>query len=386
MIVYLLIIGFLFLISILLTTFCQKKFLTTFLPLLISFLTLVIFCSLKSDHVGMDTSNYHSIFLNIKKNDFSYIFKSSIEPGFCFYTKIISLFTNSFTIYNFFVYILIWSSLAFFSYTHSDNPAMSLSVIATFSLQFALTAYRQMLAVSLVALGMSFYKIIKTPLLNTLSFFVFAVLGILFHVSTLVCLIIPLICVFAKKFNINIYLCIGVFVSFLVCSRPLYYLIADIVNTKYAPFENNIFPSTSIMSFAVFLYGYFFNYSKIFNQSSAAVNENNSSLSFKGKVIFYLRKSENEKDDVYFKTFTLLSLFAGITMSFALVSTVFTRIFVFFVPSLAIVIVDTVQNRKEKITRTTCFILIALLAMAYFAVTLIRSGFYHSFVPYETFF
>ena len=392
---YLLVFGLLFLFSF--SSFCLKK--TSFgvlLPLCLCFFLAVLFCSVKNDLIGPDTIEYHKYFNSVQNASFTNLFSLRMEIGFTFFTKFVSIFSKSFTFYNFVFYFIVWGGFALFSFAFSEAPSACFSLIFIFSLQFALTAYRQTLAVSMIAIAMALFKICKKKFTSCILFAVFFILGLSFHFSTIACGVIPVCYLLTKKYKINPYLCCGFFVAFVFGSRCIYYLIADFTSTAYAPFIRNSLPSTSLMAFFVFLLGYFFNCSPFFQIKNENVCfdgvENmqrikpRCSVSPVGSFLKNQLSKRTTGEDLFLNTGILLSLVASCVMSFSLITTIITRIYVFFEAPLSMVIINTISNRSKRGTRIFGFLSVAVLAVLYFYVSLLRSGYASFYLPYETIF
>lgn len=397
MVVYLLVFCLLFFIVFLFNLF-KKRFLNTTLPLLLCLFIAIAFCSIKGDSVGPDTIEYHKFFNTISSSTWKQCLSTRMEIGFSLFTKLISSISESFIFYNVVFYSFVWGGIALFAFSFSRKQSICFSLIFIFSLQFALTAYRQMLAVSTIAVAMSMFKLFEGKAISFLLFIFFFVLAFSFHTSTIACAVIPICYIIAKKTRINIYLYFGLFLAFAFGSRCIYYLIAEATSTVYVPFIRNSIPFTSIMALCVFLIGYLLNYSQ-FGQST--IERPALEQKVHGAVpriqYFCLRsytfannklliKKDDSATDVYLKTSILLSLVAACAMSFTSITTIITRIYVFFEAPLALVIIKTISNRESKAIRTTGYLSVAFLSVLYFYISLLRSGYLPFYVPYETIF
>lgn len=387
MILYLGIIAFIFAAS-MVGLFVKKKKIVTIIALSLSAIVAIIFCSLKSDSIGPDTIEYHKMLETISQKSFVECLNSKTEFGFSIFMKIISYISKSFTFFNFIFYSIVWGSFFVFSLKVSKEPAFCFSLIFTFALQFALTAYRQTLAVSMIVLAIALFTSFKNRIFGIAFFFIFFFIGLSFHISTIICLFIPLIYFLCSKHQINLPICLGIFIAFLFGSRPLYYLIADSTGTPYSPFIRNSIPFTSLMAFLIFLLSYYLNHSKRMEMVNNGIETNQSNHSgFKLRFESIERRlSANEefKNDVYLKTSTLLALVAACTMSFSLITTVITRIYVFFEATLAFTVVETIANRNDKKVKIVAYVLLGIASIAYFYISLRRSGYLEYYVPYET--
>lgn len=374
----------------------KNKIIKTVFPLIISMIVLIVFCSLKSDNIGTDSKSYHLIFDKISAGDFYYTFHTNYDIGFSLFTKLFSIIVKSYRAYLFFVYLIIWFGFAFFAFVFAKEKAnFCFALSSLFALQFALTALRQIMAVSFIAIAMSLYMIVQKKWLKIFLFLLFFLISVSFHSSAIICLIIPVCYLLTKRFDINIYLCLGVYISFMFGVRYIYYLIADFTNTVYSPFIRNSLPSTSIMAFAVFIIGWSLNCTRFSNQYKKEESNNNYAVnvdkrSLLARFACWFKQIVTKKADLnligdnYQKCFILMSLVAACTMSFSLITTIITRTYVFFETSLAFVITFTIANRKEKKTRQIAYATVVVLSLAYFCVSLLKSGFITNYVPYET--
>lgn len=397
MFIYLVVFCLLFLISSLFSLF-KKRLLNTIIPLLLCVFIAILFCSVKGDSVGPDTIEYHKFFDTISNNTWKQCFSTRMEIGFAIFTKLISSISGSFIFYNIVFYSFVWGGLALFAFTFSKKQPICFSLIFLFSLQFALTAYRQMLAVSMIAIAMSLFKLFEGKIISFIFFFSFFVIGFSFHTSTIACAVIPICYIIAKRIRINIYFCCGLFLAFIFGSRCIYYLIAETTSTVYAPFTRNSIPFTSIMALSVFLIGYLLNYSSFCQTIIERPQLEQKRRGILPKIqcfcsqsyVFINNKLLIQKDcsskDAYLKTSALLSLVAACIMSFSLITTIITRIYVFFEAPLALVIINTISNRENKVIRAIGYLCITFLSILYFYISLVRSGYLPFYVPYETIF
>ena len=390
MLIYIALLVSLFTISIFFS-FLKTNSFTKYVPLGICFVLVLLFSSFKSNSIGMDTQAYHDYFTYIAQHKWESLNELHLEKGYVLFSILVSYFTQSFTGFNFAFYFIVYANIAFFCASYSNKPSLVFSFIIGMFLQFALTAYRQALAISIVCLGVALFFQIKQKYVRMILPVIVILLAFYFHKSSIICLSIPIVYIIVKKIGLRFDVCAALFLICLVGARPLYYLIATIMGTYYAPFSNNSLSSTAIATFLGFILCYCFTYSKFvatnnYSYEATCLSPSSNKLGWiKTTFKQYLCCDEPKNKDCY-DSALILTVFASCMMLFALVTTVFTRMYYFFIPFIAYLAIETIDIRKNNTVKLISFIIIALFICLYFVITLLRSDYYSSYVPYETIF
>ena len=137
--------------------------------LVLAVLPMALLYGLRYEKIGNDTIGYVRFFeTTVRKLSFSELFESGderFEIGFKLYTKIISLFSDSYTIYFIITAIILFGVLARFAYKYTENPFVVLYMFMTLgTYAFYETGLRQALAMTVCLLAVDFVhgkKIIK---------------------------------------------------------------------------------------------------------------------------------------------------------------------------------------------------------------------------------
>lgn len=186
---------------------------------ILSILPMALMFALRYKRIGGDTIGYVRAFESIRNFSWSYCFsgESRHEIGFLLYEKVISVFTDNYTVYFIITAIILFGVLGRFAYKYSGNPYIFLFLFITLgTYQFYLTGLRQALAMTICLLAFDF--IVSKKFWK----FVFTVaVGYFFHKSAIVFLIAYPLCNVKKMSNsIALYgvTTVGLAVSFTVFS------------------------------------------------------------------------------------------------------------------------------------------------------------------------
>lgn len=143
---------------------------------------------LRNNHVGGDTPGFVRFFFGVRELSFPELFVNKYtkdtEWGYLVYVKLVSLFTNSYTIYFLMNGIIIFGSFFVFAIRNTKSPLMFFfffAVSGTYS--FVLTGLRQALAMSVMLWAFEFIK--KK---NLVGYVLVVMLASLFHKSAVICL------------------------------------------------------------------------------------------------------------------------------------------------------------------------------------------------------
>ena len=170
----------------------QKTKLRTLLTVL-SIAPMFLLFVLRYKYVGGDTIGYVRFFQNeIRGYSFAELLNEDLmrtEVGYSIYVKIISLFTDNYTVYFLINGIVIFGTLLHFSKKYTDNPFVFFFMFMTLgTYQFVETGLRQALAMMICLWAIDFLKNKKI-----IRFILLVALASLFHTSAwLFLLILPL--------------------------------------------------------------------------------------------------------------------------------------------------------------------------------------------------
>ena len=143
------------------------------------FIFLTVLVMLRHVRIGNDTRNYSAIFRGFSRMDWGQIWRSSMEVGFSYFNKIISIFTKESQVY-FAVTALVTVVMIYPTYkrlcTDASLTIVLFSIMSTFIMMFS--GIRQMLA---VGLGCIAYELTRKK--KFVSFILIVLLAMSFHVS-----------------------------------------------------------------------------------------------------------------------------------------------------------------------------------------------------------
>lgn len=359
-------------------------------PLLVFLVLLIVFSSIKSDNVGMDTSTYHKMFNDYGTSSWKNVLSPKNDIGFSSLCKIVYSIYPSFLLFNFTIYTLIWSSLAITCYCFSSKPALTFSLVVSFLLTFVLSAYRQALSLSIVSLSCCSVMTFKKSYLKLIMFLLLSLVGVSIHKTAIISLAILAVYIFRKKINLSILQFFVIFIIFLLLVRSVYFVVTDVVDTSYAPYANNDMPWTAFLCICVFVASSVLNFLPLNARLSIARHSKDKSGA---PMLFYstcgaLISSHpvNEEKRYLLRCANILTFVGAIAMSFSLSGTVFSRIFYYFVPFICLNISETLINRSSRPVKIVLTIATCGFVIAYFAIALVNSGYYGSYIPYETIF
>lgn len=384
MIVYILLLLSIFIISsfgfIIKNTFLKR----TVFPVA-CFLVIYIFCSLKSTSIGIDTKQYSKIFHTIASSGWEYCFSARTEAGFNAFTKIITIFTSSFTVYNFIFYFIVLFSFLLLSILGFKNPSMPFSLIVAFGLQFFLTAYRQTMAIALITYATIFALFTKNKIIRVFLSFSFVAMAFSFHVSAIVGIAIP-IALFASKYKKPPFsLIIGLYCVFFLGVRSINLIVSNIINTSYYPNSRNAVPSTSFLCLAIFSIAYLLNYHPLFLSNYPFEQPKTKIKKAFYCICSFFRTNFDGDKDVVFKTALFISVVASFVMLFSISSTIFVRIYYYFIPLLCVCVAKTIENRTLKTPQMIGAVFASFISIVYFCISLVKSGYIDYYIPYEIF-
>lgn len=153
---------------------------------------------LRYKYIGADTIGYVRFFeKEIRSYSFTEIFNADefrFELGFCLYVKIISLFTENYTVFFLVNAIIIFGIVMRFACKYTQNPFVFFFLfIALGTYQFMETGLRQALAITICLLAVDFIKGKKLiPSLLTV------LVAYYFHKSALIFLVVYPLCIIKK--------------------------------------------------------------------------------------------------------------------------------------------------------------------------------------------
>lgn len=374
---------------------------------LFSWLVLVLLCSLKSDTIGTDTVVYKKMFETIGAGSWAQCFSGTTDIGYALLNKLCWSVLPSFHFFEIVFYSIVWGGLCYFAYVFSDAPQITIFVIAVFLLTFSMTALRQTLALSLFSIGMGLFSKVKKKKTSIFLFLVFFLAALSIHKASVVCILVIPLFLFLEGNSLPLFACVSIYLIALVGARSLYYSLADFVNSVYVPFTNAGLPSTSLLCFLIFVVGWLFNFSsfvvfvlparqtsvisvelgtRLPNNLDASVFQKTKNFFLSFHFCLYSVGVFSDKRKTEMRFFLALTLLCGCIMAFALASSVFGRIYCYFISGAAVVVGNTINNRSKKTIRIIGELCVYLLAILYFVISIHRSGYLSDYVPYLTWF
>lgn len=128
--------------------------------LVIIFLILTLFLTLKSKSVGVDAKSYQKIFYDISKLSFLDVYNyDRYEIGYKYFCKIISMIWNNYQFFLCIVSIIEMVGFYYFIKNYSKNYIFSLFIFVTFDTYiFTFGILRQAISLSLLLLSIKFLK------------------------------------------------------------------------------------------------------------------------------------------------------------------------------------------------------------------------------------
>lgn len=149
-----------------------------------------LLAALRSSQVGGDSFNYRYMFEALAGKSISTALAySEKDPIFYIFLSFLGRFTKNYTVLFTIVAALFGIAVWYYIYRYSDDPVLSVIVLLAFNLyQFSLTGMRQTMAMSFVVFAMIAINEGK----KILPYILIIISG-LFHLSALICLIIPIL-------------------------------------------------------------------------------------------------------------------------------------------------------------------------------------------------
>ena len=224
--------------------------------IIISFLLLLVFSSLRADNSGNDLRTYLIIFKSTKDYTIFEIISESLnmnhfgsvgiyngmyESGFVLLCKLISTFTLNSIGFKFVTSLIILFSVSFFIYRNSKLPCISLVVFICLGFyNLSLEVIRQFLAISILLNGINYVKEKKL-----LSFLVIVFIAFLFHKTSLIYLLVYPVCnnIHFKLNKKNIIIFLSLIMLAFIISKPI---IMYIINNYYQFYSDKIISGEGI--------------------------------------------------------------------------------------------------------------------------------------------
>ena len=166
--------------------------------LVLSVLPMIFLFVFRHKYVGGDTIGYVRFFQNgIRKYTFLDLINKDlmrVETGYRIYVKIISLFTDNYTVFFLINAIVIFGTLLRFSLKYTKNPFVFFFMFMTLgTYQFVETGLRQALAMTICLWAVDFIKERKL-----FKFLLTVLLAYLFHKSAMIFLLLYPLCTIKK--------------------------------------------------------------------------------------------------------------------------------------------------------------------------------------------
>ena len=216
---------------------------------------------LRYKYIGVDTIGYVRFFQKeIRNYSWAEIFDVDtmrFEIGFRVYTKIISLFSDSYTFYFLINALVIFGILMRFSFKYTENPFVFFFLFITLgTYAFFETGLRQALAMVICLLAVDFVKE-KKPI----RFILLVVLAYFFHKSALVFLLIYPLCLI-KKYDWAIFVYVILAAVFVVGFAAFQNLFNQLLGYEYDVEETGNGGIFMVFVFALFAFCFFMTYDK----------------------------------------------------------------------------------------------------------------------------
>jgi hypothetical protein len=227
----------------------------------VAILPMFLLFVLRYKYIGADTIGYVRFFQKeIRKYSWAQLFdveSMRFEIGFRVYTKIISLFSSSYTFYFLINALVIFGILMRFSFKYTQNPFVFFFLFITLgTYAFFETGLRQALAMVLCLLAVDFVKD-KKPI----RFILLVVLAYFFHKSALVFLLIYPLCAI-KKYDWAIFVYVILAAVFVVGFAVFQNLFNQLLGYEYDVEETGNGGIFMLFVFVIFAFCFFMTYDK----------------------------------------------------------------------------------------------------------------------------
>ncbi|MEE1224484.1 MAG: EpsG family protein, partial [Clostridia bacterium] len=118
-------------------------------------LFMIVIIGLRSENVGIDSSNYYNMYKDMSREDFSYIFEPDVnDRGYFFLTILTNRLGLNFYAFNIIYAVFNVGVISYLIYEYSDMPWLSYLLYIFFDFFILeLTMVRQTLAMSIVILA-----------------------------------------------------------------------------------------------------------------------------------------------------------------------------------------------------------------------------------------
>ena len=221
-------------------------------------------------------------------------------------------------------------------------------------------------------------------------FLLLSIIGVSMHKTAIIFPAILAVYIFRKKINFSILQFCVIFIVFLLLVRSAYFVVTEVVDTSYAPYANNDMPWTALLCICVFVASSVLNFLPLNTRLSIARHSKEKSgvprLFFSTCGALISSDPVNKEKRYLLRCANALTFVGAIAMSFSLSGTVFSRIFYYFVPFICLNISETLINRSSKPVKIVLTIATCSFIVVYFVIALVNSGYYGSYIPYETIF
>ncbi len=323
----------------------------------------ILFCSillfyfllsiLKSSNVGTDSNAYYDHYYVIARDQSFLKIMNSVKPEFLYYgieilfSKVLSLNKIFFDIFNFLIIV----GCLFFAFRKFENSCVYLSCylfIGFFCMSFS--GIRQAMAMAICVLAMILFSKFnfKKRITKYLAYYLLNFCAIMFHVSSAICLLIPLIMLIKLK-EYQIPWILLFFIPMCYIFPKLYILLSSFLDLAYQPWPSRISFKMIVIIVTIAIF-YLIFYSKISDR------------------LLKITKFERISFSVDIKNTFLLLFMCAALMSFNIATTTFTRLAMFFyLPQfyLYIKVCETHKNSTVKFLLTTTLLICFALYFVY---------------------
>ena len=236
----------------------KKQRLTNRLTI-IAIIPIFLLFVLRYNYIGADTVGYVSFFKSeIRNYSFKELFDQDsmhLEIGYRIYVKIISLFTNNYTVYFLVNGLVIFGTLLHFAKKYTNNPFVFFFLFITLgTYQFVETGLRQSLAMMICLWSVDFVKN-KKPI----RFILLVILAYYFHKSALIFLIVyPLSKIKRYNWMITVYTIMTAF--FIVDFSNYQELFNELLGYEYTVEETDNGGIFMLLILILFAFSFFMTY------------------------------------------------------------------------------------------------------------------------------
>lgn len=326
------------------------------------FFTLGIMCiifSLRREDIGNDTRDYLSFFKHIATGDMNW--DSRIEIGYRYLTLFISKISHNPHLYIAINTILVFAVQIFFVRKFSESIEISTIIYWLLCATTLVSAQRQGIAMGLVQIGYLFLR--KRKQYSYTIYFIFCILGALFHVGAIVMIFIP----FLQKIKLN--------------EKRIFLFVSITIVGAISGLFSKIF--NMLLTF--------FSYYSRYSGTESGIMATSFRMCIGIVAVFWgIRCQKNNEDEKEKKVcmnkydnsfFQWSSLLFGMTSIMAINLSIMGRIAIYFMPFMVIYLANSIFEKNTNLYLCTCI----LALFGYNFLGLIIRPEWNSFYPFYFF-